>query len=102
MTFVEFVSIEPSFIKIDTEGAELSALLGTNNTLNKYNDLKMLIELHPWIIPPQEICDFLTQHQFRLYDVGRELALFPPDEANSRFVEGGDILVTRSLLSVNK
>lgn len=89
-----------NFMKIDTEGAELAVLRGAADILRKNPQISLLIELHPWVIAPEEVCTYLAQHQMRLYDIRRELSLFSANEANVRFSEGGDILASQARVSV--
>ena len=89
-----------NFIKIDTEGAELAVLRGAEVVLRKNPKIILLIELHPWVIAPEEVCAYLSQRQMYLYDVQRGLALFSVDEANTRFSAGGDILATQLAINV--
>ncbi|MFH1673049.1 MAG: FkbM family methyltransferase [Pseudomonadota bacterium] len=96
----EYELFSVNFIKIDTEGAELAVLRGAENILRKNPGISLLIELHPWIIPPEEVCSYLAQHRMRLYDIRRGLSLFSANEANARFSEGGDILATQAQVKV--
>ena len=88
------------FIKIDTEGAELVVLRGADDILRKNSRIFLLIELHPWAVAPEAVCTHLEQYQMHLYDIDHGLSMFSPDEANSRFPQGGDILATRAQLNV--
>ena len=47
---VESLSLNPTLIKIDTEGAELGILEGMKNTLKKFKP-KIMLEKHPTMIP---------------------------------------------------
>lgn len=47
---VESLSLSPTLIKIDTEGAELGILEGMKNTLKKFKP-KIMLEKHPTMIP---------------------------------------------------
>lgn len=45
-TLVESLKLEPTFVKIDVEGAEYQVLLGMQETLSKYHPT-LMIEIHP-------------------------------------------------------
>jgi FkbM family methyltransferase len=55
-------------IKIDVEGFEREVLLGASKTLNQYNDLIVLVDIHPGHgVRHNEIYDILHGHGFSLY-----------------------------------
>ena len=56
-------------IKVDAEGAELAILRGGSRALSAC-DTSVLIEVHPWIVPPTDMCEFLRAIGYTLYTVG--------------------------------
>ena len=49
-SIVNSFSLNPKFIKIDVEGAELDVLQGMKETLKRYKP-KIMLEKHPTLIP---------------------------------------------------
>ncbi len=82
-------------IKIDVEGAELKVLEGMRRTLETYPRLRLIIELHPGLVPPSRVCDLLARHGFGLYDADCELEPVAADNADHRFDRTATILATR-------
>lgn len=69
------------FIKIDVEGHEIAVLEGLKNTLNKNNDIKLLVEFNPSL---QESAGFKTDKLITvLEDLGFEVFLV--DEINKQY-----------------
>ena len=67
-------NFEPSFIKIDVEGAELLALKGMQATLERYHPLLVFeygrgAEFGAYGTRPDDIHAFLTQLGYRIFDV---------------------------------
>lgn len=59
----------PCMIKIDVEGAELSVLRGATHALSSCADMVLLIDIHPDMgVDPQEICSFLKNLDFEVYE----------------------------------
>jgi FkbM family methyltransferase len=84
-----------NFVKMDTEGAELAILLGSSETLS-YHGISLLIELHPWVVSPREVCNYLTNKGFNLYHVSDRIApLLHPDAIDAFYGRLGDIFATR-------
>lgn len=67
---------EVHFIKLDTEGAELAILRGAGKTLRR-DEVAILIELHPWVVSPEEVCAVLLRAGFRLYYVSDRMIPIP-------------------------
>ena len=68
---VDSMALEPNFIKMDVEGAELDALKGMEQTLNKYHPT-IVMEYHPPSIEekgdnPKEIYDLLKSLDYKIY-----------------------------------
>jgi len=66
--------IDPDFMKIDTQGAELKILKGCNNYLNKLIGLEIEVEFHQiYINQPvfSDVDSFLTKNGFELFDLNR-------------------------------
>jgi len=65
---VDALSLKPSFIKIDTEGAEYDVLEGMKETLKKFKP-KIMLEKHPTMIPNkillQEIDKLLKDNNYK-------------------------------------
>jgi len=65
---VDALSLKPSFIKIDTEGAEHDVLEGMKETLKKFKP-KIMLEKHPTMIPNkillQEIDKLLKDNNYK-------------------------------------
>ncbi len=85
--YVQEHQLEPDFIKIDVEGAELDALKGMEQTLQRPN-LKMLVEVHPKNLEAfgyhyQEVLQILSDSGFHLY----ELIEHRSDELNMRPID---------------
>ena len=61
-----------NFIKLDIEGAEMAALRGLTNILNKNREIKIVVEFRPSIliragIVPQEFLDYFATNGFQLF-----------------------------------
>jgi FkbM family methyltransferase len=83
------------FMKIDTEGAELAVLRGAEQTIRRSTDLALLIELHPWVTSPAEVCEHLRERGFCVHHVQRDCARVESQADVDGLSEGGDILATR-------
>ena len=65
-----------NFIKIDTEGSELKILYGAKKILYNNPNIFLLIELHPWVVKPIQICSFLNEYKMNFYDINRNCEQF--------------------------
>ena len=71
------------FIKMDIQGGETVALQGMIKTIEKSNNLKMLIEIWPWGLTKagtskEEFLDLLMKHKLQLYHLnGNRMDVFP-------------------------
>ncbi len=67
-SIVSSLSLKPSFIKIDTEGAEFDVLSGMKETLKKFKP-KIMLEKHPTMIPKtvtvEKIDNFLKENNYK-------------------------------------
>ncbi len=65
---VSSLSLEPKFIKIDTEGAEFDILEGMQETLKKFKP-KIMLEKHPTMLPKnisiESINKMLIDHRYK-------------------------------------
>ncbi len=57
---VSSLSLEPKFIKIDTEGAEFDILEGMQETLKKFKP-KIMLEKHPTMLPKNISIEFINK-----------------------------------------
>ncbi len=69
-SLVKRLSLNPKFIKIDVEGAEINVLKGMTKTLNNFRPL-IMIEKHPTLLPKNltidQINSFLIDHNYNLF-----------------------------------
>ncbi|MDX1439866.1 MAG: FkbM family methyltransferase [Rubricoccaceae bacterium] len=86
------------FIKIDVEGAELATLVGAQQVMARSPRLKIVVELHPWVVAPEEVCRFLAASGFFLYDLGAGFSRFDAERAQQRFEDGGDVFASKVAL----
>jgi hypothetical protein len=77
---VESLKLEPTFIKIDVEGAEHHVLKGASNTLQKYHP-KILLEIHPSFLPEDISADNV---QSILFDRGYKMTIVNQDNHSLR------------------
>ncbi|MFL6313362.1 MAG: FkbM family methyltransferase [Terriglobales bacterium] len=83
------------FVKIDTEGAELAVLRGSEEMLGN-NEVSLLVELHPWIVPPEQVCKFLQDKGFQLYLVSDQITSISCSEELKEYSTGsGDIFAAK-------
>ena len=65
---VSSLSLEPKFIKIDTEGAEFDILKGMQETLKKFKP-KIMLEKHPTMLPKnisiESVNKMLIDHKYK-------------------------------------
>jgi FkbM family methyltransferase len=66
------------FIKVDIQGAEVSAFHGMRNILEKNQNVKILTEFWPEGIRnsganPEEYLQFFTERGFKMYDIGGKM-----------------------------
>ena len=65
---VSSLSLEPKFIKIDTEGAEFDILEGMQETLKKFKP-KIMLEKHPTMLPKnisiESVNKMLIDHEYK-------------------------------------
>ncbi len=65
---VSSLSLEPKFIKIDTEGAEFDVLEGMQETIKKFKP-KIMLEKHPTMLPKnisiESVNNILKNHQYK-------------------------------------
>jgi FkbM family methyltransferase len=84
------------FMKIDVEGAELEVLAGAAQILRDSPHLSLLVELHPWVVPPEQVVRALEADGFAVYDVKDPGRALPPEAARERFAKGGDLAAVRA------
>lgn len=64
---------EVDLIKIDVEGSELQVLKGATETIKQNKNLNIFLDLHPQKgVNIYEICDFLLDHGYKLYNIDKE------------------------------
>jgi FkbM family methyltransferase len=60
----------PDVVKIDVEGAEMDVLRGATAAFGGRRPLLVLVDIHPPVSDPREVCAVLTGHGLRLFEVG--------------------------------
>lgn len=83
------------FMKIDVEGAELEVLTGAARTLAASDRTTMLIELHPWVVPPERVAAFLIERDFSVATVAAPDVALSAQQAATVFRDGGDLVAIR-------
>lgn len=72
---VEAARLEPSFVKIDVEGAEWAVLAGMQRTLGRHRPVVML-ELHPQWLPhgvsSDDVTGLLASHGYEFTEIGEK------------------------------
>jgi FkbM family methyltransferase len=78
-TLVDSFGLNPSLVKIDVEGAELSVLRGLTRTIDRFRPMIML-EIHKQMLPPgvseQEVKDFLLERSYAARPINFSHALW--------------------------
>jgi FkbM family methyltransferase len=88
--FVADTALQPNFIKIDVEGAELACLRGSIDTLKRFRPRLMVEVTHRH----NAVYELMTKLGYRIYDSGLE-AIDPagaPSDPNLFFIHADDTL----------
>jgi hypothetical protein len=60
------------------------------------NEVSLLVELHPWIVPPEQVCKFLQDKGFQLYLVSDQITSISCSEELKEYSTGsGDIFAAK-------
>jgi len=90
ITRIDDLSIEPTIIKIDTEGSDYQVLLGAQNTIQKMRPFIMIeVSLNTY----KEIAIFFQENNYRLFNYVYENDSFIPvnEKKLSKMTVGGNI-----------
>lgn len=74
--FVKRTNFYPSFLRMDVEGHEYEIIRGAINTIKKAKNLKLFIEIHPWLMSKEKInfiLDVLQNNNFKIVRVFLEI-----------------------------
>ena len=78
---------KPTFIRMDVEGYEYNIIKGARNIMAKSKDLRLMIEIHPFIMGRKKTADFLKimkNSRFESTIVVFENGFYPYVKVNSR------------------
>lgn len=75
------------FIKMDIQGAEGKALQGMPLLLQKFKELKIIMEFWPTVLKkagtePGDLLGFLLNHDFKIYNIDRAEKMIKPADIN--------------------